>query len=493
MANMKFFGNSKKAATVTNHEKWKILISDDEEDIHTLTKTVLKNFVYKNKELEFISAYNGAQTVDILEKNNDIVLVLLDVIMESDDAGLKVVKKIRDDLHNDFIQIILRTGQSGQVLEDDVVMNYAINDYKEKTELTSKKLITTVTTSIRSFENIKNIKKLNYELNGLLSIYDEYVIATRANEDGKILYVTDAFCGTCGYERDELIGSNYSLLKHEDNSPFLYKDLWSTIKSGKIWKGEIKDKRKDGSSYWLYTIISPEYSIDGKFLYYTAISQNITERKKIEEAKKEIETLNDEIVETQKEVVFRLGSIAEERSKETGMHVKRVAEYSKLLALYSGLSEKEADIVKMASPMHDIGKVAIPDSILNKPGKFTEEEFEIMKSHSQIGYEMLKGSNKTILKAASIIAYHHQEKYDGSGYPQGLKGEEIHIYGRITALADVFDALGSDRVYKKAWEDERIFTLIKEESGRHFDPNLVNIFFSHLEEFLKIRETFKSI
>jgi len=492
MANMKF-SNKNENIQDPKREKWKILISDDEEDIHLLTKTVLKNFIYKDKELEFLSAYNGPQTVDILEKNEDIVLVLLDVIMESDDAGLKVVKRIRDELHNDFIQIVLRTGQSGQVLEDDVVMNYAINDYKEKTELTSKKLITTITTSIRSFENIKNIKKLNYELNGLLATYDEFVIAARTDEKGKILYVTDAFSAISGYSKDELIGQSHSLLKHEDTSSELHKDLWETVKAGNVWKGEIKDKKKDGTSYWLWTIISPEYSVDGRFLYYTAISQNITEKKKIEEAKREIENLNDEIIETQKEVVFRLGSIAEERSKETGLHVKRVAEYSKLLALYSGLPEDEAEIVKMASPMHDIGKVAIPDSILNKPGKFTEEEFEIMKNHSQIGYEMLKGSNKTILKAAAIIAHHHQEKYDGSGYPQGLKGDEIHLYGRITAIADVFDALGSDRVYKKAWDDEKIFTLLKEESGKHFDPKLIEIFFTHLNEFLKIRDTFKDI
>jgi len=495
MGNMKF---SKKTKVLNkNTEKWKILISDDEEDIHLLTKTVLKNFKYKNKQLEFISAYSGKDTVDILKNNDDIVLVLLDVIMENDHAGLEVVKRIREELKNDFIQIILRTGQSGQFLADDVAMNYAINDYKEKTELTSKKLIITVTTSIRSFENMKNIKKLNYELSGLLSVYDEFVIAARTNENGEIVYATEAFYELTGYSKEELIGNTHSLLKSNSTSQELYDDLWHTISSGNIWKGEIQDKRKDGTLYWLATIISPEYDVEGNFLYYTAISQNITEKKAIEKAKvemelanKEIESLNDEIIDTQKDVVFRLGAIAEARSKETGMHVKRVAEYSKLLALYSGLSEKESEIIKMASPMHDIGKVAIPDNILNKPGKFTDKEFEIMKTHAKIGYEMLNSSPKTILKAAAVIAHQHQEKYNGSGYPQGLSGEDIHIYGRITALADVFDALGSERVYKKAWKDEAIFNLFKEERGKHFDPKLIDIFFEHLAEFLKIRDTF---
>ncbi len=207
----------------------------------------------------------------------------------------------------------------------------------------------------------------------------------------------------------------------------------------------------------------------------------------------EITTLNKEIEDTQREVVFTMGSIGESRSKETGNHVKRVAEYSKLLALYYGLDEEEAEMLKQASPMHDIGKVAIPDAVLNKPGRFNEEERLIMDTHAALGYEMLKHSQRTLLLMAATVAHEHHEKYNGKGYPRGLKGEEIHIYGRITAIADVFDALGSDRVYKKAWEDEKIFALFKEERGEHFDPQLVDIFFNHLNEFLAIRERFKDL
>ena len=185
-----------------------------------------------------------------------------------------------------------------------------------------------------------------------------------------------------------------------------------------------------------------------------------------------------------------MGEIGETRSKETGNHVKRVAEYSELLALLYGLDEKEANILLVASPMHDIGKVGISDSILKKPGKLTVEEFEIMKEHSITGYNILKDSKRDILKAAAIVAKEHHEKYDGSGYPFGLKGEEIHIYGRITALADVFDALGSERCYKEVWEDEKIFQLFKDEKGKHFDPKLVDLFFDNLDKFLQIRERY---
>ena len=201
--------------------------------------------------------------------------------------------------------------------------------------------------------------------------------------------------------------------------------------------------------------------------------------------------LSQEIDDTQREVVFTMGAIGESRSKETGNHVKRVAEYSKILALAYGFSEEEAELLKQASPMHDIGKIAIPDAILNKPGRFNESERKIMDTHATLGFQMIKNSDRALLKAASIVAHEHHEKWDGSGYPNGLSGEKIHIYGRITAVADVFDALGSDRVYKKAWNNEKILKLFREERGKHFDPKLVDIFFDKIEEFFKIREEFK--
>jgi len=207
----------------------------------------------------------------------------------------------------------------------------------------------------------------------------------------------------------------------------------------------------------------------------------------------EVKNLQKEIEDTQKEVVFTMGAIGESRSKETGNHVKRVAQYSKILALHYGLDERESEMLKQASPMHDIGKVAIPDSVLNKPGRFNEEERKVMDTHAQLGYDMLKMSDRPLLKMAATVAYEHHEKWNGKGYPNKLKGEEIHIYGRITALADVFDALGSSRVYKEAWDDERIFKMFKEERGEHFDPTLIDIFFDNLEEFLAVRDSLKDI
>lgn len=205
----------------------------------------------------------------------------------------------------------------------------------------------------------------------------------------------------------------------------------------------------------------------------------------------ELLTLNKELEDTQREIIFTLGSIAEKRSKETSRHVARVAEYSKLLAGYYGLNEQEVEMIRQASPMHDIGKVATPDNILNKPDVLSRDEYEVIKLHTLDGYEMLKHSNRELLKMAAQIAISHHEKWDGSGYPFGLKGLDIPVSGRVTALADVFDALSSDRVYKKAMCDEEVISIIKNGRGSHFEPKLVDIFVDNIERFLAIKNTLK--
>lgn len=205
----------------------------------------------------------------------------------------------------------------------------------------------------------------------------------------------------------------------------------------------------------------------------------------------ELVALSEAIEDTQREMIYAMGEIGETRSKETGNHVRRVAEYSKLLALLYDLSEEEADKLKMASPMHDIGKVGIPDAVLNAPRKLTQEEWIVMQTHAELGYNMLKHSKKPILQAAAIVANEHHEKWDGSGYPQGLEGKNIHIFGRITAVADVFDALGSERIYKKAWALEDILEFFEKEKSKHFEPKLVELFMENLNEFLKIRSKFQ--
>jgi putative nucleotidyltransferase with HDIG domain len=201
--------------------------------------------------------------------------------------------------------------------------------------------------------------------------------------------------------------------------------------------------------------------------------------------------LHEDVADTQREIVYMLGEAVETRSQETGNHVKRVAEISRILAEAYGLDAEEVELVKLASPLHDIGKIGIPDAILNKPGKLEPDEWVVMKSHAELGHNMLAGSNRKILKVAATIALEHHEKWDGTGYPNGKSGEDIHIFGRLTAIADVFDALGSDRVYKKAWPMDRIVEHMQQESGRHFDPRGVELFMEKLSEITSVRDRYK--
>ena len=210
------------------------------------------------------------------------------------------------------------------------------------------------------------------------------------------------------------------------------------------------------------------------------IKKNEIERAKIQE-------LN----ETQVEVILTLSVVAEARCGEMSAHIKRVAEYTCLLAQLAGLPDEEVFLLKSAAPLHDIGKIGIPDNVLLKPGKLTPEEFSIMQEHAEIGYRLLANSTKPIREIAALVTRNHHEKWDGSGYPQRLRGEAIPICGRIVAIADVFDALGTERAYRKAWPMTRIRDYFQEQSGKHFDPHLAQLFLDNFERFAAIRKQYE--
>lgn len=201
---------------------------------------------------------------------------------------------------------------------------------------------------------------------------------------------------------------------------------------------------------------------------------------------------DQEAEKTQYELISMMGSLAESHHYDTAAHVKRVGEYAALIARLLGFGEEQADVILSASMLHDIGKIATPNAVLDKPDKLTPEEFAIMKQHAKAGYDALSYSSLPLFQVAAIIAHEHHEKYDGSGYPRGLKGNEIHIFGRIVAFADVFDALGSTRSYKKKWGLDDIFSYIKAEREKHFDPKIVDLFFDNFALFLDIREKYNN-
>ncbi len=191
------------------------------------------------------------------------------------------------------------------------------------------------------------------------------------------------------------------------------------------------------------------------------------------------------------EVILRLSRAAEYRDEHTGEHIRRMAHYSALIARKLGLNEEAVESILYAAPLHDIGKIGIPDQILLKPGPLDEREWEIMKKHTEIGAEILRGTQSGFVKVGEIVALYHHERWDGRGYPRGLKGPEIPLAARIVAVADVFDALTSDRPYRKAFSVEEAFQIIEEELGSHFDPKVGRAFLESREEILRIKETFR--
>lgn len=330
--------------------------------------------------------------------------------------------------------------------------------------------------SQNNFQEVMNLSKL-YE-----NAIEKSNIILRLNTNKIITYANEEFYKISGFTKEELVGKNYYYIRNVSSNDDSYiLKMWEELSNGNIWKGQISNIFKDGKTHHFIAIVVPIINLNGEIIEYMSIRKEITE----------VIKLHEELEDTQREIIYKMGEIGESRSNETGNHVKRVANYSKLLATLYGLNEKECDILFTASPMHDIGKVGIPDAILNKAGKLDDDEWKIMRKHCVIGYNILKNSKREILKAAAIVAMEHHEKWDGTGYPRKIKEKEIHIYGRITAIADVFDALGSDRCYKKAWEDEEIFELIRNQKAKHFDPELVDLFFENIDKFIEIRDRYK--
>ncbi|MFZ6673326.1 DUF3369 domain-containing protein [Undibacterium sp. Xuan67W] len=488
---------------------WKVLLVDDEPDIHDVTKLTLSRFRLDGRSLQFLHAYNGPEAKAVLSKETDIALVFLDVVMESDDAGLEVARWMRQDLGNQFTRIVLRTGQPGQAPEESVIVNYDINDYKEKTELDRTKLFTTTFAALRAYRDIMQVEEarrfqatyreglervieasahifqqrnLHDFANGLL----QQVVALLRLEQSMLLRLRGA-SGISGQQSYEVLAK---IGNFDDDHQLFSQDLLTQLNDATV----NRISRLYGDVYVGYF---PNSSGKASLLVLKGVEQvGEIDAKLLEVFSSGVAIafdnilLNQEISDTQGELIMRLGDVVESRSHEAGNHVRRMAEVCYLLALASGMPAEEAGVLKQAAPMHDIGKIATPDAVLLKPGKLDLDEWNIMKMHPQVGMSILDGSQRPILKAAAIIAHQHHEKFDGSGYPQGLAGNEIHIYARIVAVADVFDALMHARVYKPAWPIDQVVQHLRDVSGTHLDPVFVELMIANIDKALEINLSF---
>jgi response regulator RpfG family c-di-GMP phosphodiesterase len=480
---------------------FKVLIADDDPEVHAVTKLVLSNFRLGNRGLQLLDAYSAAECMQMLREQPDIALVLLDVVMETDRAGLDCVRFIREELCNPFVRIVLRTGQPGQAPEQEVIANYDINDYKDKTELTAQKLATTLYASLRAYRDIMiieaNKRGLEKVIDSSANIFSQHhrqqfaqavlmQLTSLLRMETGALYCTPAkgpeehfivAAGTGNYERfvrdladerlpNHIVGSLREAYHVKRN---VYRDDHYVL--------HFTDRRRAESLLYVGEVcdLSPlDYQLIEVFCTNVSIAfENLH--------------LNEQLIESQAELVYLLAGAIETRSRETASHVHRVARLCEMLALGLGLDQDTAETLKLASPLHDLGKIGIPDAVLNKPGLHTAEETRVMREHAEIGWRMLKDSARPILRTAAEIALSHHENWDGTGYPSGLLGDAIPLSGRITALADVYDALGSKRCYKEPWPEPAIREFITEQRGRKFDPALVDLLFEHWEAAQAIR------
>jgi response regulator RpfG family c-di-GMP phosphodiesterase len=479
---------------------WKVLLVDDEPDIHDVTKLTLHRFRLDGRALSFVHAYSGAEAKEVLAREKDIALVFLDVVMEREDSGLEVARWMRQELDNQFTRIVLRTGQPGQAPEERVIVDYDINDYKEKTELDRTKLFTTTFAALRAYRDIMKVEEARRtqhvyreglerviaasahifqqrNLKDFASGLLQQVVALLRLEQSMLLRVAGAslITGASHYEVLAQIGDmgdddllSPDLIAQLDDA---HRNRISRLQSG-TYIGYFPNNSGKASLLVLKGVESIS-DIDAQLLEVFCSGVAIAFDNIL---------LNQEITDTQAELIMRLGDVVESRSHEAGNHVRRMAQVVHMLAQESGMSDDETAVLVHASPMHDIGKIATPDSVLLKPGKLDPEEWEIMQQHPTIGLQILDGSTRPILKAAAVIAHQHHEKYDGTGYPQGLKGTSIHPYARIVAVADVFDALSHARCYKEAWPIPRVTEYLREVAGKHLDPGYVEILIRNMDK-----------
>lgn len=485
---------------------YKIAIIDDEPEVHEVTRFVLSGFEAEGRRLTFLSAFSAKEARELFEGHDDIALAFVDVVMESDDAGLQLVRYVREELSNRRTRLVLRTGQPGQAPEEAVIRDFDINDYKAKTELTASKLKTCVFAALRSYRDIVTIEESREGMRRVLeSSASVLKSGTLPNFGTAVLNHTlhllklDSSEVFLASRVQDLYGDTQMVVLAATGDEVIYD---RSLSAARIPKGPraLLERAMDEK-----TSLSEENAFVGFYetgdqgaaaLYCRHDSPlNATQRHVLELFASNVIlifgslTSREDMLQTQRELMLIIGDAIEQRSKETGAHVRRVAVMCGMMAEAMGMDASFVETLRYAAPLHDLGKIGIPERILHKPGKLDAEEWSLMKTHAELGYTLLAGSERIIAKMGARIALSHHEKWDGSGYPSGLAGEAIPLEGRIMAVVDVIDALASRRSYKEPWPDEQIKDLVRRERGRHFDPALADLALELFDQFVEVRQS----
>lgn len=498
-------------------DAWKVLLVDDDPDIHSVTRLALAGLEHGGRLLELHSAESAEQATELL-RHTVYAVALVDVVMESDEAGLDLVRFIRDTLGEHRTRLIVRTGQPGLAPAWDTVRDYDINGYEEKSFQTATRLKTAVLTALRSFEQICALERANQRIAahtaGLRDILDALSDMARNHDlpaaeqrmlselsrlvvggqssvmvEGGSAIVVDG--GGRPEQLDVIAASGEFDLANRLGVTALPRSALELISKC------LRERRDWRDAHYYCTYSESATGLPRAFLVNISAAERDVDRELIQlfcrnaSLARDAIALNVDLERSQEDIVLLISEAIEARSMETGNHVRRVGAYAQTLARQLGIPDDESKVLRLAAPLHDLGKIAIADSILKKPGKLTAEERREMERHPEIGAAILSGYERPVLQAAKLISLQHQEKWDGTGYPYGLSGDDIHIFAQITAVADVFDAISCERCYKPAWSLDRCFVFLKEQSGRHFSPKVVDAFFEAQDAILAIRDRLK--
>ncbi|WP_136678897.1 HD domain-containing phosphohydrolase [Neptunomonas sp. XY-337] len=507
-----FAPESTDADTLPPTPPWTVLIVDDEESVHQITRLALRHLECAGRPIELVHAYSSEEAKAVFHaKGNSIALALVDIVMETEDAGFKLIEYIREHLNNSITRLVVRTGQPGQAPEEHVIAHYDINDYRAKTELTHIKLKTLMHSALRAYQDILALHKQRLRLEATISALREVsrtpslpllpdmtesALKTALGIDcSEVQFITQIpFGDSEAYlqltrANDQKTSDTYTGLTAVSAAD-LPKHLANAITTTLV-------KQQSGRTGLGYTALSKDHSGNNCFLYLAstqALDQDELHALDLfcSGALATYQTLmaKDELNAVQSELICILGEAIEKRSEETGAHVRRVAEISAFIAAKYGEPDQFVESLRLAAPLHDIGKIAIPDAILEKPARLDSHEWEVMQQHTTIGEEMLSHSDKPLFRCAATIAGCHHERWDGQGYPRQLRGIEIPLEGRITAVADVFDALLHTRCYKAPWSLEETLDYFVSERGKHFDPELVDLLLANVDAVMDICDRF---
>jgi len=472
---------------------WKVLVVDDEPDVRRLTALNLRGFQFAGRPLELIEAASAAEARVKLQVHSDIAMARIDVVMESDDAGLKLVEHIRTDLDNRMMRLVIRTGQPGIAPERFVIDNFDIDDYKDKTELTVQRLYTTVRTALKGYRDLQTIELNRIGLARILDVTPELYNLHAGQLEDYFRGVLMQLIGICNLGHSGMISTIDGLVATLEG-----KELRIRAGIGDFGGGaEGETRRHEIAELCSQAVLSHE--IPGElrhgamvvplqikhevlgFVYLESGSELSSDDRELIQvmanqcaAALDNFRLHHSLEESYDEAIDMLAHVAEFKDSATGSHIRRMQEYTRRMARALGCTDAEAGIYAKASRLHDVGKVGIPDNILRKPGKLTEEEFAVMQRHTRIGDSVLARSPS--LAVARVVAKSHHERWDGAGYPEGLAGESIPFAARLVAVADVFDALVSRRPYKGPWPAEKAAAEIEMRKGTHFDPRVTDTF-----------------